>query len=137
MPSTWLAGISSLIDYRMAPDHPLPTPADDVTAVYRQIVSEQPAASTALGGSSAGGNLCTIAVQRALDEGMEVPGALYLGTPGNDMSEFGDTLYTNRGVDRVLPRHEDFLNAVRFHADGRELTDPLVSPIYGSFEGFP
>jgi acetyl esterase/lipase len=125
------------IDYRMAPNHPLPTPADDVMAVYRQIVGERPAAAVALGGTSGGGNLSTITVQRAVRDRVDVPGALYLGTPGNDMSDVGDTLYINRGIDRVLSSHESYVNAVRFHAGGRDLTDPLVSPLYGSFEGFP
>jgi acetyl esterase/lipase len=131
-------GIRALsIDYRMAPDHPLPAPADDVMAVYRQIVSERRASTVALGGSSGGGNLSTITVQRSVQQGIDVPGALYLGTPGNDMSDVGDTLYINRGIDRAIPRHEDYVNAARFHADGRNLTDPLVSPLYGSFDGFP
>lgn len=125
------------IDYRMAPDHPLRAPADDVLAVYRHVVGEHPAASVALGGSSGGGNLCTVAVQRAVRDGIDVPGALYLGTPGDDMSDVGDTLYINRGIDRAIPRREDYVNAVRFHADGRELTDPMVSAVYGRFDAFP
>lgn len=125
------------IDYRMAPDHPLPTPADDVMAAYRQIIDERPAASVALGGTSGGGNLSTVTVQRAVEDGIDLPGALYLGTPGNDMSDTGDSLYINRGIDRIIPSHESYVNAVRLHADGRDLTDPIVSPIYGSFDGFP
>jgi acetyl esterase/lipase len=125
------------IDYRMAPDHPLPAPADDVFAVYRQLVAERPANTVALGGSSGGANLSTVTVQRSVREGVDVPGALYLGTPGNDMTNTGDTLFINRGIDRAIPRHEDYVNAVRFHAGGRDLADPLVSPIYGSFDGFP
>lgn len=125
------------IDYRMAPDHPLPAPADDVFGVYRQIVADRPSNTVALGGSSGGANLSTVTVQRSIREGVDLPGALYLGTPGNDMSGSGDTVFINRGIDRVIPRHEDYVNAVRFHAGGRELTDPLVSPVFGSFEGFP
>ena len=125
------------IDYRMAPDDPLPAPIDDVSAVYSQIVTERTATSIALGGSSGGGNLCTIAVQHAVRDGIEVPGALYLGTPGNDMTDVGDTLYINRGIDRAIPAYEAYANAARFHAGGRDLGDPMVSPVYGSFEGFP
>jgi monoterpene epsilon-lactone hydrolase len=125
------------IDYRMPPDHPLPAGADDVMAVYRNIVNERPAASVALGGSSAGANLSTVLVQRAVSDGVDVPGALYLGTPGNDLTDVGDSLYINRGIDRVLVSYEDYVNAVRFYTAGRDLVDPVVSPVYGSFDGFP
>jgi acetyl esterase/lipase len=125
------------IDYRMAPDDPLPAPLDDVSTVYRELVGENSATSIALGGSSGGGNLCTVAVQDAIRDGVDVPGALFLGTPGNDMSDIGDTLYINRGIDRAIPGYEAYVNAARFHAGGRDLSDPMVSPVYGSFEGFP
>jgi hypothetical protein len=51
-----------------------------------------------------GGDLSTIAVQHAARDGIDVPGALYLGTPGNDMSDVGDTLHINRGIDRARRR---------------------------------
>jgi acetyl esterase/lipase len=77
-------------------------------------------------------------VQHLIELGVDLPGALYLGTPGADMSKTGDSYYINEGVDRVLATYDGFVEAAsRLYANGRDLKDPLVSPLYGDFHGFP
>lgn len=126
------------IDYRMPPHHPFPAALDDVVTFYRHVLGNRPASSIAMGGTSAGGGLTLAAVHRLLELGVEPPGALYAGTPWADLTATSDTLHTNEGVDRVLVRYEGFLeDAAKLYADGRDLKDPLISPVYGEFEGFP
>ena len=44
----------------------------------------------------------------------------------------------NDGVDRLLVTYDGLVEAaVRLYANGRDLKDPLVSPLYGDFHGFP
>ena len=126
------------IDYRMPPRYPTPAGRDDVVTVYQQLLKQQPAQSMALGGTSGGGNLVMATVQRLIELGLDVPGALYLGTPGTDMSKTGDSWYTNDGIDRLLATYDGFVEAAsRLYAGGRDLKDPMVSPHYGKVDGFP
>jgi monoterpene epsilon-lactone hydrolase len=126
------------IDYRMAPQHPYPAAIDDVVAVYRHLLTQRPARSMAMGGSSAGGGITLSAVQQFIERGVDVPGALFVGTPGADLSETGDTLHINQGVDRNIPTYNGIIEAaVRLYAGGFHLKDPRISPLYGDFHGFP
>ena len=126
------------IDYRMPPMYPTPVGRDDVVTVYQHLLKERSAQTMAMGGSSGGGNISMATVQRLIELGLEVPGALYLGTPGSDMSKTGDTYFINDGIDRLLATYEGFVeNASRLYAGGRDLKDPLVSPLYGEVNGFP
>ena len=126
------------IDYRMPPKYPTPAGRDDVVTVYQHLLKQRAAQSMALGGTSGGGNLVMATVQRLIDLGLDVPGALYLGTPGTDMSKTGDSWYTNDGIDRLLATYDGFVEAASWlYAGGRDLKDPLVSPHYGNVDGFP
>lgn len=126
------------IDYRMPPKHPFPAALDDVVKVYRHVLGNRPASSIAMGGTSAGGGLTLAAVHRLLALGVEPPGAIYAGTPWADLTKTSDTIHTNEDVDRVLVRYEGLLEgASALYADGRDLKDPLLSPVYGDFHGFP
>jgi len=126
------------VDYRMPPLHPAPTARDDVMTVYQHLLKQRPAKKIALGGSSGGANLTMGMVQHLIELGVDVPGALFLGTPGADMSKTGDSYYINDGIDRNLVTYDGFIEAsVRLYADGRDLKHPLVSPLYGDFHGFP
>jgi len=126
------------VDYRMPPEHPFPAAVDDAVAVYRQLLNVHRPAAIAIGGTSAGSGLALAAVHRMKAERLPVPGAVYAGTPWADLSMTGDTLYTNEGLDRALVSYEGQLEAAALlYAGGKPLTDPLLSPVYGDFNGFP
>ena len=126
------------IDYRMPPRYPTPAGRDDVVTVYQQLLKQQPAHSMALGGTSGGGNLVMATVQRLIELGLDAPGALYLGTPGTDMSKTSDSWYINEGIDRLITSYDGFVEAASWlYAGGLDLKDPLVSPLYGNVHGFP
>ena len=126
------------IDYRMPPRHPYPTPVDDIVAVYLELLQRHRARSIVMGGSSAGGGLTMSAVQRLLEQGLRVPGALFIGTPGSDLSGVGDSIRTNHDVDRTIPEWAGLVEAMaNCFANGIELADPRISPLYGDVDGFP
>ncbi|HEY9818667.1 MAG TPA: alpha/beta hydrolase fold domain-containing protein, partial [Candidatus Obscuribacterales bacterium] len=126
------------IDYRMPPKNPTPIGRDDVVTVYQRLLQERPAHSIAMGGTSGGGNMTMAVVQRLIELGLDVPGALYLGTPGTDVSSAGDSWIINEGIDHILITREGMLAAcVAVYAAGRDPNDPLVSPYYGDVHGFP
>lgn len=125
------------IDYRMPPDHPYPAAVDDVISVYRELIENYPADSLAFGGSSAGGGILLSSVQRFRELGLPMPGALFAGTPWADLSNVGDSLHINHGIDQVLLAYSLLEPAAKAYANGIELTDKRISPVYGDFEGFP
>ena len=126
------------IDYRMPPEHPFPAGLDDVVRVYQHLLGQRPARSMALGGTSAGGGCILAAVHRLIQLGVDVPAALYAGTPWTDLTKTGDSYFTNEGIDRLLITYDGLLEAAAaMYAGKHDMKDPLISPIYGEFEGFP
>lgn len=126
------------VDYRMPPDFPFPAARDDALTVYRALLRSTDAARIGLFGSSAGGSLVYAMLLRAKMEGVAMPGAIATGSPTVDLSRTGDTLSTNAYVDNVLGTQEGFVAATgRLYADGRDLKDPLLSPIYADVSGLP
>ena len=126
------------VDYRMPPDHPHPAAVDDAVAVYRELLKQHDPRAIAVGGTSAGGGLALALVHKLKQSGLAVPGALYLGTPWTDLTAASDSLWTNEGVDRFLVTYNGMLKAcAELYAAGTDLRDPLLSPVYGDFSGFP
>jgi len=134
-----LAGISVIsIDYRMPPDHPHPAAINDVEQVYRALLKTHKPAVIGMGGTSAGGGLTLAAIHRFKSAKLALPGALFLGTPWADLTKTSDSLFTNEGIDHVLVTYDGMLSAAALlYANGADLKNPLLSPVYGDFAGFP
>jgi epsilon-lactone hydrolase len=122
------------IDYRMPPLHPYPAALDDCLAVYRAVLELRDPADCFVGGASAGGNLAAALLVRARDEGLPMPAALVLPTPAVDLTESGDTFQTLDGVDGGLRRQ---LAVNLLYANGHDLTEPYLSPLFADLSGFP
>jgi monoterpene epsilon-lactone hydrolase len=125
-------------DYRMPPDFPYPAAMDDAMAVWKAALKLQDPRNMAIFGTSTGGGMTLAMILRAKAEGLALPAAIAPGTPWSDLTETGDTYKTNEWIDNVLVSYSGYLShAALLYANGRDLKDPQLSPIYGDFTGFP
>lgn len=69
------------VNYRLAPDHPYPAALEDALAAWRWVRERNPAASIALAGESAGGNLCFALMVRLAQLGEQQPVACATMSP--------------------------------------------------------
>jgi monoterpene epsilon-lactone hydrolase len=126
------------VDYRMPPEAFFPGALDDCLSVWKSTVEATDPTKTAVFGTSAGGALTLALILRAKQEGLPLPAAIASGTPMSDVTKTGDTFYTNELLDNVLVSRDGFCDAAtRFYANGHNLADPLLSPVYGDMSGFP
>ena len=126
------------VDYRMPPDFPYPAALDDAIAVWKEVIKSANPKNVAIFGTSTGGGMTLAVVLRAEQEGLPLPAATAPGTPWSDLTKTGDTYLTNEMLDNVLVSDDGWLgDAAKLYANGHDPEDPLLSPVYGDFRGFP
>ncbi len=125
------------LDYRLAPEHPFPAALEDAWAAYWWLITEQQVepAQIVVAGDSAGGGL-TLALLLALrDAGVPLPAGAAGLSPWLDLTLAGATLTTNAPTDYL---NIDILRtSAQMYGGGRDLRDPLLSPLYADLAGLP
>lgn len=124
-------------DYRLAPEHPYPAAAEDAMKVWNYLMLlGYGARNIILTGDSAGGNLALSLTLKLKQEGRLLPRGLVLMSPWTDLTSSGQSFESKAELDPVL--NKAYIDRmVEAYAGGQELKNPLVSPLFGDFEGFP
>lgn len=123
------------VDYRQPPEAPYPAALDDVLSVWAHLTASLDSSEIGICGSSSGGGLALSVVQRLISSRSALPGAVFAGTPWSDLTKTGDSYFIN---DIGLGCYEGPLEEMaRAYAGTEDLASPAVSPVYGSFDGFP
>lgn len=124
-------------EYRLAPENPYPAAADDAMRVWDYLMYQgYGARDITVAGDSAGGNLALVLLHRLKAAGRQLPRRLVLLSPWTDMTASGAS-YTQRAeLDPTITM--EYIHAVReVYASGADWKDPMLSPLFGDFTGFP
>ncbi|MDO4514544.1 MAG: alpha/beta hydrolase [Lachnospiraceae bacterium] len=139
--TTKLANAASMdvfsFDYRLAPENPYPAATEDAMKAWNHLMLHgYGARDVIVAGDSAGGNLALSLVHKLKQENRLLPRGLVLFSPWTDLTCSGKTYETRKMVDPILSKKyiEDM---IQNYAQGENLDNPLISPLFGSFEGFP
>ncbi|TDD08342.1 alpha/beta hydrolase [Saccharopolyspora terrae] len=120
--------------YPLAPAHAYDETLAMIWETYQRFLGDLPAEDQIIMGDSAGGGLSLFVAQRIRHHGRTQPRRLVLFAPWLDLTT------TDPGITEREP-HDPFLSgpglreAARLYADGLDLRDPRVSPLFGDLSG--
>ncbi|HMJ75527.1 MAG TPA: alpha/beta hydrolase [Iamia sp.] len=123
------------VEYRLAPEHPFPTPLDDCVAAYEWFLAHLDELRVdpdrvAIGGTSAGGNLAVATCLVARDRGLPMPMFQWLEVPGLDLALGSPSVQENAvGFGLTAEALDEYAGR---YAGTADRSDPLVSPLLAS-----
>lgn len=124
-------------DYRLAPEHPYPAALEDAMKVWDYLMLlGYGARDVILAGDSAGGNLALALTLKLRKEKRLLPRGLVLMSPWTDLTSSGQSHKTKAQIDPVL-NAAYLAEMIHNYAAQEDLTNPLISPLFGEYEGFP
>ncbi|WP_286081671.1 alpha/beta hydrolase [Parablautia intestinalis] len=124
-------------DYRLAPENPYPAAINDAMAAWNYLMLlGYGARDVIVAGDSAGGNMALSLVLKLKEEERILPRGLVLMSPWSDLTSSGKTHKSRAEVDPVLDAQ--YLDRmIHNYVEGQDLNNPLISPLFGDFTGFP
>jgi acetyl esterase len=126
------------IDYRLAPEHPFPTPLDDCWDALRWAAVEYGPTPVAVGGDSSGGNIAAVCAVRARDAGEPQIALQVLIYPVTDADFETESYIVHGGEDTLMGRKEMIWFFDLYAPAGVDRSNPEISPLrYPSLSGLP
>lgn len=124
-------------DYRLAPENPFPAAIEDAIAAWDYLMLlGYGARDIIVAGDSAGGNLALCLVHELKRTNRIIPRGLVLMSPWTDLCSLGSSFTSKGSLDPVLTK--EYINqAILAYAPEADLTNPMISPLYGDFKDFP
>ena len=124
-------------EYRLAPEFPYPAALKDAEAVWDYLMHlGYGAGDIVIAGDSAGGNMALSLCLKLKQEQRMLPGAMLLMSPWTDMTGSGKSMTERAEFDPMLtPEYIGTVGAA--YANGENLKNPMLSPLFGDFHGFP
>lgn len=126
-----------LPDYRVAPEHLFPAALDDGLKIYRWLLEQgYESSDIVISGDSAGGGLALGTTLSLRDNNELLPAAVICFSPWTDLTLSGESHVTNADRDVVLTTDvlKEWASA---YTDESNWRNPLASPLYADFHGFP
>lgn len=124
-------------DYRLAPENPYPAALEDALKVWDYLMYlGYGARDIIVAGDSAGGNLALVLALKLKEQGRLLPRGLLLLSPWTDLTCSGKSHAAKVEVDPILsPAY--LQEAIQAYIGEEELENPLISPVFADFTGFP
>ena len=125
-------------NYRLAPEHPSPAALEDSLAMIRDLIASgtDPSRIVMMGDSSGGGlALSTLLALR--DSGGSLPGAVVALSAWTDMTVSGKSVSERAELDPIVSGDIARVMAEGYVPEANERENPLVSPVFGDYRGFP
>ncbi|TCI90766.1 alpha/beta hydrolase fold domain-containing protein [Tenacibaculum sp. M341] len=125
-----------LCDYPKAPESQIDVISNNIDAVYKKALESYQPENIVLLGDSVGGTLSFALVQRLIKNQKEIPSKIIAISPVMDATLSNPRIMEFDKKDPMLSK-KGILSAKKMCANNKDLTDLKISPIYGSFNGFP
>lgn len=125
-----------LCDYPKAPENGIQEISRNIDAVYQAALEKYDANKISMIGDSVGGTLIAALVQRLISAKKPTPRRIILVSPVMDATMSNPQIAQFDEIDPMLSK-SGVLSAKKMCAQETDLSDPIISPINGSFKGFP
>lgn len=126
-----------LVNYPKAPEHKIDQISANADKIFEAALCKTDANKIILIGDSAGGNIIMTLTQRLILQKKELPLCLVPITPVFDASMTNLSIKTWNDKDFILDKNGVLEANQLALGDQMDLKNPMISPLYGDFSGFP